>query len=338
MFRGELLDARLTEKGIQECTNEQPFLNHQNLHPTILCSPLRRTIETACHMLRSHPKKAEMTLRLTPHLKETTCSADTCPVGAEELADFCGEMTRESGIRIEYGCDSLKRDDWCCDILTDKVYAARLRETFHTMKAKDPSKNFLSALTYDLMKNRKTEDDHQTFARIQVFKEMLRTKLMPELLTGANADKKVLIVGHNIALKCMLGEGMKARSSLGSGIINVSGFKNCHVKPMYFDGRSWLASHNDLKGHSAMRTGLPVSQDEIWSLTKRNNSQLVKWRRTHWSRHSLNGFHNASQAANQLTILNDKKRNFKVAFKIGAQHQICKGVHKAGEAVKTMVL
>ena len=62
-------------------------------------------------------------------LKEAWMSADCTPVSAKDLAAFCDKMTKKSGIKIEYGCDSLLRDDWAVDDLADLDYAKRLRET-----------------------------------------------------------------------------------------------------------------------------------------------------------------------------------------------------------------
>jgi hypothetical protein len=61
-----------------------------------------------------------MILRLEPHLKECIVSSDTVPCSAVDLKKFCAQVTKDSGIQIEYGCDSLNKDNWCLDLMTNK--------------------------------------------------------------------------------------------------------------------------------------------------------------------------------------------------------------------------
>ena len=89
MLKPELIDTRLTELGRNQCIQQQPLLNKFDLNTVVLCSPMRRTIETACCLLASHPKKEQLVIRLVPELKESLLSADTTVVTAVELGQFC---------------------------------------------------------------------------------------------------------------------------------------------------------------------------------------------------------------------------------------------------------
>ena len=64
-------------------------------------SPLRRTIETACHALKDHPDKNDLILCVTPLARERMQWLNTLLVSAEELQDFCKEMSQLTGLKID---------------------------------------------------------------------------------------------------------------------------------------------------------------------------------------------------------------------------------------------
>ena len=63
------VDAVLSDKGVagSEQASTSLEVNFSNI---ILVSPLRRTIQTACHLLKDHPRKKEFTLKLEPLARE----------------------------------------------------------------------------------------------------------------------------------------------------------------------------------------------------------------------------------------------------------------------------
>merc|ERR1712010_404484 len=67
----------------------------------------------------------------------------------------------------------------------------------------------------------------------------------------------------------------------------------------------------------AMVDNFAPSQDIIWGMTKKWNSQMVKWNHNHWSKSpfSQTGFHNASQAANTLGVVGKKAKGSKDGVK-----------------------
>jgi phosphohistidine phosphatase SixA len=60
----------LTPEGVAKCKNAQASLLEYDLDPFVLCSPYRRTIETAVHMLKEHPEKEKFTIVLCPEARE----------------------------------------------------------------------------------------------------------------------------------------------------------------------------------------------------------------------------------------------------------------------------
>lgn len=53
----QLLDARLSDEGVNQCHRVSDLLNQVKLHHIVWVSPMRRAIETACLSLASHPQR-----------------------------------------------------------------------------------------------------------------------------------------------------------------------------------------------------------------------------------------------------------------------------------------
>ena len=58
----------------------------------VYCSPMRRTIETLCNVLATHPQKSRLTVRLVPWAKEVLFGYGNVPV---LLGDLKAEMTEK---------------------------------------------------------------------------------------------------------------------------------------------------------------------------------------------------------------------------------------------------
>ena len=85
MQQRELLDTYLSDEGILEAKAQQSLINSFKINKVVLVSPHRRTIQTAVHMLDTHPQKAELTLLLTPLAKEVTNGSSDIPCTHWEL-------------------------------------------------------------------------------------------------------------------------------------------------------------------------------------------------------------------------------------------------------------
>ena len=58
---------------------------------------------------------------------------------------------------------------------------------------------------------------------------------MPELFSGENREKKVLIVSHSIALKCLICESMKPGKIFADGVVGDRYWDNTEIKPLFID-------------------------------------------------------------------------------------------------------
>ena len=92
----------------------------------VLASPLRRTLQTAANLLKSHPqvKSPEgLTIVLYPYLTEKVDFLDSVPVLREDLEEFTSELELlHEGIKFDYSLmNKLKRKNlWFLDIFHDQ--------------------------------------------------------------------------------------------------------------------------------------------------------------------------------------------------------------------------
>ena len=169
-----------------------------------------------------------MIIRLEPHLKECICTADTIPCSAIEFKDFCNQVTKDSGIKIEYGCDSLNRDNWCLDIMTNKDKVKKLRDGMNG------TNNLV--MSYGALM-RKTdgrdgiEDDSEVFERVENARKMLR-KLAQEKAVS-KTKKKILVVSHHITLGLLLASACKKGSVLLKGATDSYHFTEGEIQPCF---------------------------------------------------------------------------------------------------------
>jgi len=75
----------------------------------------------------------------------------------------------------------------------------------------------------------------------------------------------------------------------------------------------------------------------IWALTKRNNSQLVKFNGNEWTHNplSLTGFHNASSSSSTIGVgahHKKSKKNFRRVFSLTLKHKLSHGLKTAKSA------
>ena len=79
------MDSRLTDSGIKMAEDGLNQIVNEKLHPIVFVSPLRRTVETACNMLKHHPLKNDLTLLLCPIAKEKMSYQNTFLSSGNEL-------------------------------------------------------------------------------------------------------------------------------------------------------------------------------------------------------------------------------------------------------------
>ena len=142
-------------------------------------------------------------------------------------------MTKESGIKIEYGHEMLHRDNWNLEILTDLKFKQSLMEK---MAAQNNGQgDLVEALNLSMQKEVRLEDDHMVYDRAQIAKKYLINQ-MPKLFTGENKNKKVLIFGHGIFFYAFTAESKRdGRSLFGTSFNNKLELCETETSPCFID-------------------------------------------------------------------------------------------------------
>ena len=100
-MQAKFIDDYLTESGKEMCQNALSSIEDLTLHRKVFVSPFRRTIESACNLLKTHPDKASFILVLTPGPLEHLGYKNVLMLHAEALKKFCGEMSAQHGLSFD---------------------------------------------------------------------------------------------------------------------------------------------------------------------------------------------------------------------------------------------
>ena len=119
----------------------------------MIVSPHRRTIQTAVNLLKSHPQRENLTLKLVPVIKEQLFSAACVPVPLDELKEFVRAVEKESGLKIE--CD-IESETWGLDVMTSEEFITKMRQTLE-----DPKKNLVDGF----LEHKRVETYQEMFDR-----------------------------------------------------------------------------------------------------------------------------------------------------------------------------
>lgn len=95
-------------------------------------SPHRRTIQTAVHMLKSHPHKKDMTFVLLPIAKECLHTSNDLAIDHKDLLKLTDQITNDYGFKFDFSpFDSFKElglDTWYMQVMTNREKLAPLIE------------------------------------------------------------------------------------------------------------------------------------------------------------------------------------------------------------------
>ena len=97
----KLFDCHLAEQGVSQARLLQPLANQFEFpNNVVYSSPLRRTVETLCNALDSHPQKGELTIVLLPLAREVLSSFGNVPLLVHDLKRELAEYAvREKGFK-----------------------------------------------------------------------------------------------------------------------------------------------------------------------------------------------------------------------------------------------
>lgn len=89
----------LSPYGVELC--EQLKIDLDEIHHVIYVSPFRRTLLTACHILKMHKKKDKLKLVLEPLIREQMLHSNTMLLRGEALRKMCNELSSVFGLQID---------------------------------------------------------------------------------------------------------------------------------------------------------------------------------------------------------------------------------------------
>lgn len=98
----DLNDCKLSEKGIQQCTEAASHAKNYNF-VEVYISPLRRTMETAYHIFKDHPGAKSIKFVVEPHIREKIMIGSDAPSwNSHEVItlEYC-QLFQDAGMTLD---------------------------------------------------------------------------------------------------------------------------------------------------------------------------------------------------------------------------------------------
>ena len=83
------------------CTDSLPSILDLDLHAKVFVSPFRRTIQSACYLLKNHPAKQSLVLVLDIGPAEHFSYKNVTMLNSDALQKLCNELSNEHGLSID---------------------------------------------------------------------------------------------------------------------------------------------------------------------------------------------------------------------------------------------
>lgn len=87
----ELRDSPLSEIGIEQCEKVQDSFNNIKVH-TVLVSPLRRALQTAYHVFKSHPNFNKIKFVVVPKMREIINTTQSFPANIDTSIEELSQL------------------------------------------------------------------------------------------------------------------------------------------------------------------------------------------------------------------------------------------------------
>ena len=112
------------------CTDSLQSILDLKLHAKIFVSPFRRTIQSACHLLKNHPAKQFLTLVLDVGLAEHLSYKNVTMLHADALKRLCNDLSNEHSITIDTSFLDSFNDPrwWFLELIPDQEVRDQLQE------------------------------------------------------------------------------------------------------------------------------------------------------------------------------------------------------------------
>ena len=197
----------------------------------VFVSPHRRTIETAVHMLSSHPQKSQITFILLPLAKESLHTSSDLPVPFAELQAFTASIHSLHGFSFDFSLFapfSAQLDSWHFQIVANEGKKSHLMKEV-SKGVKTPTQVGIDYIL-KASPNHLIEDDIDTYARTQNLKKFLLNELIC-LKKPLAPMEKLLVVTHSVIMRALFATGITDDGQF----IQPKRFNNCELAPYELD-------------------------------------------------------------------------------------------------------
>ena len=186
------------------------------LHSKVFVSPYRRTIRSACELLKNHPKKAQLCVVLDPAAMEHLGNKNAMLLHAEAMRKFCKQLSCEYGITIDCSfLDSFADPDlWFLDIVPEAQLRNKLKEIAKGVKTeytKEEERPDYDIAVFEALKQYFLTEELGHIESLEDFLERAKAfKARVKSYAGENVatDEHILIVTHSRMINCFF-ETMK---------------------------------------------------------------------------------------------------------------------------------
>lgn len=222
----KLIDAQLSEKGHEQCEAsrvENAVLLDRVKH--VLCSPLRRCLQTARGVLGTEKLKENgAKLMARGELREILCCNGDYPLFTDQAMETFREFDF-SGIENDIGQFG---DFWFLNYLENSRSEEEFRDYAASISPETP-KQYKIDFCLEMMKrrfleNHLVETNWDTYHRVQKFKKVVKEYIQ----THDIKDDELVIVAHYRVIKSWTATGFDKDNDNYVGYVDA---KNCQVVP-----------------------------------------------------------------------------------------------------------
>ena len=126
----QFIDDQLTEEGIAKSAQVLETIIDLKIHNKVFVSPFRRTLVSACELLKGHPRKSELSLVIDPMCMEHLGHKNLFLLHMRAMRRFCGKLEAQYGLRID--CSFLESFEdpnlWFLDMIPDQQVRNTIKE------------------------------------------------------------------------------------------------------------------------------------------------------------------------------------------------------------------
>lgn len=210
-MQAKFIDDQLSAAGHEMCAKAYESIQDLKLHGNVFVSPFRRTIQSACNLLKNHPNKAELTLVLKPGAAEHLGFKNVFLLHADALKRYCARMTEQYGLTIDTTFVDQYQDPklWFLELITDEAVKSQLQQIARSHQRPAAGEDDYDLAVYEAMKehflnvmqnDREPENLEEFLSRVTAFKREVQEYGRQRVA----ADETILILTHSRLINVFL--------------------------------------------------------------------------------------------------------------------------------------